>query len=87
MIYGVGKTEGEANLDHDRELLKFLERCRCMSMALNPEKLKLRRKKVTFMGHELTHEGIKVDPQKAKAILEMLKAHQCGRRAMPEWLC
>ena len=70
VIYGVGKTEEEANLDHDRKLLKFLERCCCMSMALNPEKLKLRRKKVTFMGHELTNEGIKVDPQKAKAILE-----------------
>ena len=25
------------------------------------------------MGHELTNEGIKVDPQKAKAILEMPK--------------
>lgn len=73
VIYGVGKTEEEANLDHDRKLLKFLERCRCMSMALNPEKLKLRRKKVTFMGHELTNVGIKVDPQKAKAILEMPK--------------
>ena len=73
LIYGVGNTEKEANLDHDRKLLKFLERCRCMGVALNLEKLKLRRKKVTFMGHELTNEGIKIDPQKAKAILEMPK--------------
>ena len=72
LIYGVGNSE-EANLDHDRKLLKFLERCRCMGVALNLEKLKLRRKKVTFMGHELTNEGIKIDPQKAKAILEMPK--------------
>lgn len=42
-------------------------------MALNPEKRKLRRKNVTFMGHELTNEGIKIDPQKAKAILEIPK--------------
>ena len=73
LIYGVGNTEEEANLDHDRKLLKFLERYHCMGVALNPEKLKLQRKKVTFMGHELTNEGIKIDPQKAKAILEMPK--------------
>ena len=71
-IYGVGNTE-EANLDHDRKLSKFLERCRCMGVTLNPEKLKLQRKKVTFMKHELINEGIKIDPLKAKVIWEMPK--------------
>ena len=71
VVYGVGKTEEEAGVDHDKKLLKLLERCRSHGVALNPEKLKLRRKRVTFMGHELTNKGINMDPEKAKAILEM----------------
>ena len=71
LIYGVGNTEEEASVDHDKKLLKLLERCRSHGVALNPDKLKLRRNRVTFMGHELTNKGIKMDPEKAKAILEM----------------
>ena len=40
-------------------------------MALNKSKLKLRLKEVSFMGHVFTSEGLKVDPEKAKAVLEM----------------
>ena len=71
LIYGVGNTEEEASVDHDKKLLKLLERCHSHGVALNPDKLKLRRNRVTFMGHELTNKGIKMDPEKAKAILEM----------------
>ena len=38
-----------------------------------PDKLKSRTKSVTFMGHVVTNEGIKVDPDKAKAIRDMPK--------------
>ena len=71
LIYGVGNTEDEANADHDQKLLKLLERCQSRGIALNPDKLKLRRKSVTFMGHVLSNEGIKIDPEKAKAIMDM----------------
>ena len=69
LIYGVGDTEEKANADHDRKLIKLLERCQSQGIALNPDKLKLRTKSITFMGHVLTNEGIKIAPKKAKAIL------------------
>ena len=73
LIYGVGDTEKQANADHDQKLTKLLERCQSQGIALNPDKLKLRAKSVTFMGHMLTNEGIRIDPDKAKAIREMPK--------------
>lgn len=71
LIYGVGNTEDEANADHDQKLLKLLERCQLRGIALNPDKLKLRRKSLTFMGHVLSNEGIKIDPENAKATMDM----------------
>ena len=71
LIYGVGNTEEETSVDHDKKLLKLLERCRSHGVALNRDKLKPHRNRVTFMGHELPNKGIKMDPEKAKAILEM----------------
>lgn len=73
MIYGVGDTEEHANADHDQKLVKLLERCQSQGIALNPDKLKLHAKSVTFMGQMLTTEGIKIDPDKVKAIREMRK--------------
>ena len=73
LICGVGNTEEQANADHDQKFIKLLERCQWQGIALNPDKLKLRTKSVTFMGHVLTNESIKVDPEKAKAILDMTR--------------
>ena len=71
LIYGVGDTEEQANADHDRKLIKLLERCQSQGIALNPDKPKLHTKSVTFMGGVLINEGIKIDPEKAKAIMDM----------------
>ena len=59
----------KANADHDQKLIKLLETFQSEGIALNPDKLKLRTKSVTFMGHVSTNKGIKIDPEKAKAIL------------------
>ena len=56
-IYGSGNTEEEVDVNHDRKLIQFSERSRSMSVAPNPSKLKRLRKKITFMGYELTDEG------------------------------
>ncbi|KAL9983216.1 hypothetical protein ACROYT_G005355 [Oculina patagonica] len=71
LIYGVGNTEDEANADHDQKLLKLLERCQSPGIALNPDKLKLCWKSITFMGHVVSDESIKIDPERAKAIMDM----------------
>ena len=71
LIYGVGDTEDEAIVDHDRKLEALLQRCKAHGIALNKDKLQLRITEVPFMGHVFSKEGLKIDPDKAKAVLEM----------------
>ncbi|KAK3744565.1 hypothetical protein QZH41_003506 [Actinostola sp. cb2023] len=75
LIYGVGANEEDANADHDRKLKSLLNRCKeygvALNRALNPDKVKLRRKEVSHMGHVFTSEGLKIDPDKVAAVLEM----------------
>ena len=73
LVYGVGNNEQEATADHNRNLEALLRRCRERNIALNRDKLKLKRKEVPFMGHVLTSHGVKMDPEKAKAVQEMPK--------------
>ena len=73
LIYGKGSTEEEANADHDRNLEALLQRCRERGIALNKDKLCLRRNEVPFMGHVLTNQGLKIDPEKVEAIQNMPK--------------
>ena len=71
LIYGVGATDEEAHTDHDRKLEELLKRCREHGIALNKKKLRLRINGETFMGHVFTKKGLKIDPEKARAVLEM----------------
>ena len=71
LIYGIGETKKIANSDHDRKLVALLERCRDRGVVLNQQKLKLRLKRIKFMGHVLTNRGVEPDPDKVKPIEEM----------------
>lgn len=71
LIYGVGDSPEQANVDHDRKLEALLQRCRERGIALNRDKLKLRLKRVKFMGHILTDHGLEPDPDKIEAVLDM----------------
>ena len=69
--YGSGNSVEEATLDHDKNLLALLERCRECGIRLNKEKFKLRRKSIEFMGHRLTEHGLEADSNKISAIDKM----------------
>ena len=56
---------------HDERLQKFLERASKNGLKVNREKCRIRQKEVPYVGHLLTAEGLKIDPQKIKAIQEM----------------
>ena len=71
LIYGVGDTQEEALADHDRNLEALLQRCKAHGITLNKNKLKLRTPEVPFIGHIFSNEGLKIDPNKAKAVLDM----------------
>lgn len=73
IVYGSGDSEEEAAVDHDNNLSRLLERCRSVGMKLNKEKAEIRKTEITFLGHRVTNEGLKIDPNKVTAVLEMKK--------------
>ena len=73
LLFGEGETYEEAHRDHDEKLEKLMKRCQERNVKLNKEKLKLRLSEVPYIGHVLTDKGLKPDPNKIKAMLEMPK--------------
>ena len=71
IIYGEGDTEEEAIRDHDSKFRALMERCRERNLKLNRNKLKLKLKELTFIGHLITDKGIEPDPAKVKAVENM----------------
>ena len=71
VIYGVGDTDEQADADHDRNLKRFLQRCRQNGIKLNKLKLKLKCTEFPYLRHLVTKEGLKPDPDKIKAVQEM----------------
>jgi hypothetical protein len=53
LVYGCGETEEEAVKDHDKNLIRLLDRARATNLKLNAKKLKLRLKEVKYIGHVL----------------------------------
>ena len=49
----------------------LLERSRQVGLKFNPAKLKLREDKVNYVGHVLSSQGVRPDPEKIKGIINM----------------
>ena len=62
---------GKTSEEHGENLRKFFERCLETGIKLNKDKLDIGLKEVTFMGHRITKEGLRVDLAKVSAISEM----------------
>ena len=64
-------THGTTEIEHDGRLLTLLETARMNNLSLNPKKIQFKSTDCKFFGHWLTPEGLKPDPEKIKAIVEM----------------
>ena len=62
MIHGKDRAE------HDKNLRGLLDICKKLGIKLNRDKLELRMNEITSMGHKITNEGLKVDPEQIRAI-------------------
>ena len=62
-----GATESE----HDAKLIKVLNRAREIGLQLKSDKCKFKVQEVKYVGHILSHEGLKPDPEKTRAITDM----------------
>ena len=71
LIAGFGKTEDDVLGNLEANERAFLEKCRRWNLKLNRQKVKRCQTSVRFMGHLLTSEGLKADPEKIQAIIGM----------------
>lgn len=71
IIAGCGENEVEAEQDHVLKLRKVLERCEERHIILNKEKPEIGLKEISFHGHVISRDGVKIDDKKVKAINDM----------------
>lgn len=62
---------GTCDADHNANLENFVQKCQKKGIKLNRDELKYKCKEVSSHGHFLTTEGVKPDPHKVTAIIEM----------------
>ena len=62
---------GKNQEEHDDNLRKLLVRAREYNVKFNREKIQLNRNEVTYLGHIVSADGLKPDPEKVKAITNM----------------
>ena len=78
---------GRDEVEHDERLLKVLERARNIGLRLK-EKRKFKVPKLKYIGHTLTADGLKPDPEKIEAVKKMPQ-HLRARKnfvGSSEWL-
>ena len=71
VVVGFGDKLEDAHRSHDHNFFAFLKRCEERGVKLNSDKMKLRVRKVPFIGHIARDKGLCVDPRKVRAITEM----------------
>ena len=71
LVYGSGDNYEEAVKDHDENLKALLLRARQTNLVFNKDKLRYKLTSVPYMGHLLTSEGLRADPNKIDAVKNM----------------
>lgn len=71
ILFGVGDTREEAERNHDGRLQALFQRCRDKGIKLNKKKSAVKMTSIIFLGHVVTDQGLKVDPEKVQAIKGM----------------
>ena len=62
---------GTTREEHDERLEKVLQRLQELGMTLNSEKCQFAQTSIKFLGHVIDSTGIRPDPSKVSAILEV----------------
>ena len=71
LVYGKGTTDDEAIQDHNRKLENLMTRARSVNLKLNKENCRFLLDTIPYIGHIITKDRIKADPNKLKAIVDM----------------
>ena len=71
ILWGKKQENESASDNHDKNLRGLLQRCREKGIKLNKEKLELKQKEISYLGHTISREGVKADPKKVDAIKKL----------------
>ncbi|XP_062603216.1 uncharacterized protein K02A2.6-like [Saccostrea cucullata] len=71
IIAGCGDSEEEAKRDNEFKMQKVFQRCEERHITLNKDKEESGLREISFHGHKISKDGVKVDESKVKAILDM----------------
>ena len=61
---------GESLQEHNERLREIFEKLRQFNLKIEPDKCEFLKTELNYLGHVVTSEGVKPDPQKVKAIKE-----------------
>lgn len=62
---------GETVEEHDRRLVQLLKKAREQNLKLNKSKCKIRTSEIRYIGHILSADGLKPDPEKVRAVAQL----------------
>eukprot|EP00795_Rhopilema_esculentum_P001040 gene1039-15368_t len=82
LVTGRGETYEEAVKNHDMNMLALLKRCQQKNIKLNKDKFKFKCEEVSFIGHTLTQNVLKIDPAKVEAITKMSKPKDVANKQL-----
>ncbi|XP_037046531.1 uncharacterized protein LOC119081601 [Bradysia coprophila] len=70
--------------EHDKILLAVIERARKLNVKFNPEKFQFRVRKVKYLGHVFSKDGMQIDDDRIKAIRLLKDPHD--RKSLQSFL-
>ena len=65
-------TWGNDDDEHDAELKQLLDRAPEANLKITDKKRRIRQEEVPYIGHVLSKAGFKPDPEKIRAVQEMI---------------
>ena len=71
ILWGKKQENESASDNHDKNLRGLLQRCREKGIKLNKEKLELKQREISYLGHTISRDGVKADPKKVDAIKKL----------------
>ena len=72
---------GKDQAEHDMRLKQVMDKAKACGLKFNKGKCKFRRNQISYVGHVLSGEGLKADPEKIRAVQDM-KRPQSQRELM-----
>ena len=64
---------GSSVAEHDQNLEKVIKAIRKAGLKLNEDKCKFSQNAIEFLGHIVSDEGVKISPEKVKAVVEFTR--------------